>query len=515
MRCYNDSQKNRATDRSRRSMHICLFCFLSVFFFGILIFRGTPVYSDSEQYISMHVHREPVYPLFLWLTRLIVGEHSLLLAGLIQSLLAVHASYRFITYVVENICIRRHWVIYVAVTMTVITPYLITPLMSVTHVMLSSGILSESLAMPLFLIYVIYAHKMIADRTNSGNVRISNLLICLFIGFVLSLIRSQMIVTLIAWVILATIAIIVNHGTIYKDVDNDTKTKSSVLQKVMCTLIIVLVFAICIPFRTILTKSYNKTFNDRYVNNVYTNLTMLTNVFYVTDRESGELIDDDDLKGIFYRLYDVMDENEWSYKYAGTTAVERAVYLEEVHDKVKFDVLEAGFRDILNERGMEDYIDYNHKAEEYCEELIKILRPNSLIIWFKDWIIMGVRGVVRSIAVCHPIMYIFSLLLLLYTIIGTVICLKRARKQQQAIDSLSNVSIGLSESSDKNYMSIACFTFVSLLLLFGNAFGTAFTIMCLARYMIYGFAPFYSSVIVLTLCIISNHRHSADRVVTP
>ncbi len=36
---------------------------------------------------------------------------------------------------------------------------------------------------------------------------------------------------------------------------------------------------------------------------------------------------------------------------------------------------------------------------------------------------------------------------------------------------------------------------ISLMLLFGNAYGTAVTIMCLSRYMIYGFIVFYSSLL--------------------
>ncbi len=168
-----------------------------------------------------------------------------------------------------------------------------------------------------------------------------------------------------------------------------------------------------------------------------------------------------------------MDENEWSYKYAGDSAAERAIYLEDMHDKIKFDVLEAGFRDIMNERGMPDYIDYNLKAEEYSGKLIGILRPECFGMWFADWMIMGCRGVVRSIAVCHPIVYIYVAVVLLYLSFGIIKCLKKAREA-------------------------ACFGFIAMLLLLGNAFGTAFTIMCLSRYMIYSFPTFYSAVIVIT-----------------
>lgn len=187
MKNADNIQQNSSGSRSGRSLYISLFCFLSVFFFGMLIIWGVPMYNDSKQYLDMHVHREPVYPLFLWVMRLIAGENSLILAGVVQCFIAVYASYRFITYVVDNVIWGRidistsagansaehdmqkksasgfagnsensiqeksdskvwKWLIILAVTVTVITPYIITPLMSVTHVMLANGILSEALA---------------------------------------------------------------------------------------------------------------------------------------------------------------------------------------------------------------------------------------------------------------------------------------------------------------------------------------------------------------------------------
>ncbi len=430
--------------------------YFMIFFLGCLCIFGTPQYNDSAQYISMHVHREPLYPLFLFAIRSIAKEHYLIIAGLLQSILAAYACSRFVLYIHSIIesgddNARVKWLIsLVALMLISVIPYIITPLMSLTHVMLSCGILSEALALPLFILFAIRLHRMIIEERTSD--RIWSFILAILLSFT----RSQMLFTLIAWLII----IIASY------IRSDKKN----ILKFMIPVIVLIVF---IPVRTMLIKSYNLIFNGRYVDNVYTNLTMLTNIFYVTDRDTGARIEDEDLREIFYRLYDEMDKNEWSYRYAEDSAWERAVYLEEMHDSIKFDVLEAGFRDIMNERGMTDYIDYNLKAEEYSKRLIKILFPECMVKWAEDYIILGTRGLIRSIAFCHLIMYIYALMIIIYPVF---IIIRSLRK-------------------DKNDKT-AWMMLISLMLLFGNAYGTAITIMCLSRYMIYGFIVFYGSLLV-------------------
>ncbi len=488
------TQNKKNLLKSRRGICICIFCFLSVFFFAMLIVYGIPVYNDSKQYMDMHVHREPVYPLFLWLTRLLAGENSLMLAGIMQCILAIYASYRFITYILDNfypskVITLRSGLIAGLLTLIVITPYIITPLMSSTHVMLATGILSESLSMTLFLLFFIYSHKMLVKRDDDGHVMVRYIVAAWSLAFVLSLTRSQMIVTLIAWAILSTISFITSFVGMKHGYGDSSKgvIKRKIGALISSIAAILLVLLISIPVRTAVIKFYNHIFNERYVDNVYSNVTMLSNIFYVTDGESAELIDDADLKDIFLRLYDVMDDNEWSYAYAGDSVADRAIYLEEMHDNIKFDVLEAGFRDIMNERGMHEYIDYNLKAEEYSGKLIRILWPECIGKWFADWMIMGLRGVVRSIAVCRFVAYLYVAAVIAYMIYAIICMIKRS-------------------GSSTAYLGV-----IALLLLLGNAFGTAFTIMCLSRYMIYGFIPFYTALIVLFDHMFYNKRDEKSK----
>ena len=62
---------------------------LLLFFLGMYARYGIGVYNDSEQYITMHIHREPLYPLFLALFRAMAGaDAGLKLAVIVQGILA-------------------------------------------------------------------------------------------------------------------------------------------------------------------------------------------------------------------------------------------------------------------------------------------------------------------------------------------------------------------------------------------------------------------------------------------
>lgn len=49
----------------------------AIFFFSLFWMSGLGFYNDSDQYVVMHIHREPGYPLFLFVLRQIFGGASL------------------------------------------------------------------------------------------------------------------------------------------------------------------------------------------------------------------------------------------------------------------------------------------------------------------------------------------------------------------------------------------------------------------------------------------------------
>lgn len=444
------------TERSIPVTQIVILVILIVFFFGILIKYGVGIYNDSDQYITMHMRREPVYPVFLYLIRSLFGDNWMTAAGVIQTIIVISSSYHFILYITDAADLKP--VGRYLVCLFVLLPYIVTPFVSNMHIMLSVGIMSESIAMPMFLQYFTDMHRMLTRR------RAGDAITGLLLAVVISLTRSNLIVLLIAWLIVAMVIYIPQ-------------------KKLVSALIAVVAFICAFAVRDTLTKSYNLKFNDRYVGNEYTKQTALANIFYATDRSTGERIDDPGLREIFYELYDEMDSLGRSYLYAGDSAAERAIYLEDMHDRIKFDVIEYGLRDIVEATGIHDYIDYNAIAEEYCSQMIPILFPACLSIWIPDMLIMGLRGVVRSVAVCQPAGYVFTAVIMAVAVCIMLLLFREDKRSPGA------------------YM-IA----LSVLLILGNAFGTAMIIMCLSRYMIYGFAVFYSSLLAGVTELYRRHR---------
>ena len=80
------SKRAEQTDSNKKWwISFLLLAALLLFFEGMFLIYGPGVYNDSEQYLQMHIHREPLYPLFLWVLRLCTSEHYLILMGIVQN----------------------------------------------------------------------------------------------------------------------------------------------------------------------------------------------------------------------------------------------------------------------------------------------------------------------------------------------------------------------------------------------------------------------------------------------
>ncbi len=443
-----EAPAGRSADEKRIDLTVLII--LLLFFFGLFAAFGTPVYNDSDQYIRMHVHREPVYPTFLWALRSVMPEHYLTAASVLQSCLCVISSFAYVRYA------RRTFGLGLTGALTVcgfvIAPYVITPVFSQLHVHMSVAIMSESIALPVFNLFVIRTHRAAMDRT-PGSLAMSFLL-----ALLLSLIRSQMIFTFILWLIVSAYACVTVK-----------KTGWLVLSACVCLAGFLL--------RDVGTRAYNYAFNGRYVDSVYSHVNLLTNVLYVTDPDDVESIGDEELRTIAGLLYARASDAGYLYFNAEPGLTGRVEYLEEVHDRIKYDCIEYGLRDYVEETLDEhDYIEYNRIGDGYAGELIRLLLPAVFGKWFPDVLLLGLRGLVRNMAVCAFPAYLY---------VGAVMAFMLAR----------NVPAFKRDPRDP----VALFAFVALLAVFGNSFCTAMVIMCLSRYMIYGFAGFYAALYLTVL----------------
>lgn len=424
---------------------------LPVLFFAALWLLGTTgIYNDSNQYIAMHIHREPLYSFFLWIFRSLFGETKYLdIVRFLQNGLAAVS----VIWLAESLKKRfdfGQWM-EALVCLILLAPHIITPVFSASGLVLSNGVISEALGLPLFYLFTAQCMKMVYTRQRGA--ALSSLLLSLF----LSLVRGQMMFTILLWLVFAGAVVIVEKKKLAK----------RLLICVVCT-------ALAFGTRTLLVKSYNLVFNGYFVNNTFGSVGLLANILYAADEEDAERIADQDARVMFELSYRLAKEQGATYQDAPEGFFNRAAHLEKWHDAIKFEMIEEPWRQLHDREGFIDYIPENVESDRIAATIVKSLLPAVLGRWLYDYLALACYGLIRSIAVVHPLLNWYALTAYLAYIVLAALAWRK--------------------NHNSNAVWLAAF---SLLAVLANVFATSMIIMCLSRYVIYGLPLFYVSGLML------------------
>lgn len=424
---------------------------LPVLFFAALWLLGTTgIYNDSNQYIAMHIHREPLYSFFLWIFRSLFGETKYLdIVRFLQNGLAAFS----VIWMAESLKKRfafGQWM-EALVCLILLAPHIITPVFSASGLVLSNGVISEALGLPLFYLFTAQCMKMVYTRQRGA--ALSSLLLSLF----LSLVRGQMMFTILLWLVFAGAVVIVEKKKLAK----------RLLICVVCT-------ALAFGTRTLLVKSYNLVFNGYFINNTFGSVGLLANILYAADEEDAERIADQDARVMFELSYRLAKEQGATYQDAPEGFFNRAAHLEKWHDAIKFEMIEEPWRQLHDREGFIDYIPENVESDRIAATIVKSLLPAVLGRWLYDYLALACYGLIRSIAVVHPLLNWYALTAYLAYILLAALAWRK--------------------NHNSNAVWLAAF---SLLAVLANVFATSMIIMCLSRYVIYGLPLFYVSGLML------------------
>ena len=424
---------------------------LPVLFFAALWLLGTTgIYNDSNQYIAMHIHREPLYSFFLWIFRSLFGETKYLdIVRFLQNGLAAFS----VIWLAESLKKRfdfGQWM-EALVCLILLAPHIITPVFSASGLVLSNGVISEALGLPLFYLFTAQCMKMVYTRQRGA--ALSSLLLSLF----LSLVRGQMMFTILLWLVFAGAVVIVEKKKLAK----------RLLICVVCT-------ALAFGTRTLLVKSYNLVFNGYFINNTFGSVGLLANILYAADEEDAERIADQDARVMFELSYRLAKEQGATYQDAPEGFFNRAAHLEKWHDAIKFEMIEEPWRQLHDREGCIDYIPENVESDRIAATIVKSLLPAVLGRWLYDYLALACYGLIRSIAVVHPLLNWYALTAYLAYIVLAALAWRK--------------------NHNSNAVWLAAF---SLLAVLANVFATSMIIMCLSRYVIYGLPLFYVSGLML------------------
>lgn len=424
---------------------------LPVLFFAALWLLGTTgIYNDSNQYIAMHIHREPLYSFFLWIFRSLFGETKYLdIVRFLQNGLAAFS----VIWLAESLKKRfafGQWM-EALVCLILLAPHIITPVFSASGLVLSNGVISEALGLPLFYLFTAQCMKMVYTRQRGA--ALSSLLLSLF----LSLVRGQMMFTILLWLVFAGAVVIVEKKKLAK----------RLLICIVCT-------ALAFGTRTLLVKSYNLVFNGYFINNTFGSVGLLANILYAADEEDAERIVDQDARVMFELSYRLAKEQGATYQDAPEGFFNRAAHLEKWHDAIKFEMIEEPWRQLHDREGFIDYIPENVESDRIATTIVKSLLPAVLGRWLYDYLALACYGLIRSIAVVHPLLNWYALTAYLAYIVLAALAWRK--------------------NHNSNAVWLAAF---SLLAVLANVFATSMIIMCLSRYVIYGLPLFYVSGLML------------------
>ena len=435
-------------DRRRWSWYI--FIGLFVFFQVVFAVYGLGVYNDSQQYITMHIHREPLYPLYLALFRWIAGpDKGLTAAAIAQNILTTVSIFALAEYLTDRFSLKLSGEL-VLIGLLVL-PHLMTKYASALSIFLENSIMSEALCIPLFQFFILFLLKMLYE---SG---LRDAVFALIFAFLLSMTRSQMFVTLVIWVLGAMLVLFVRK-----------QYKRLILP--LCALVCVL------GVRHLSVYTYNYFVTGYFMGNTYGKINTLTNVIYASDPEDREVFEEGSLEQEFFdRFYEDAEALGANYRYAGETIAERTEYLEDYHDILKFQVIEADLSAYYWKYGeVENYYELSSMSDEMAGSMLAKLFPAGFGQWFYDYLLLCRYGFIRSIAVVNRLINWIALGIYLVSAgLFVYMCCKDWR----------NPSVWL--------MGLA-FLFVA-----ANVCAVSLTIMCLSRYMIYGFSLFYIALFLM------------------
>ena len=289
------------------------FVLLMVFFIGIALIDGPKWCVDTPSYVDMEFSREPVYPLFLMGLRVLferLGISSeayglpayLTMAVVLQSILWAVAIHRLGIYIYDQ-CKRAmtegkaRLMMFLAEGLQVALAFL-NRFAAKRGAMYSESLMTESLAMPLFVLFTVLLLKSFDDY------KISSCIKLFLLASLISSVRKQMLIVVLMW------------GACSFVLHLFVKRYRS-LQKFSYTVIFVLLTFVAIAF---FDRGYNLAVRGVFAGHTSNSKGGLCTLLYTSDMEDAKLFADNDkypeIEALFTRIMNECQEQQLTIDYA-------------------------------------------------------------------------------------------------------------------------------------------------------------------------------------------------------
>lgn len=417
---------------------------------------GVQICADSKGYINMISAREPVYPLFLFVFRSLFGENIYLnIVIVIQNLLMTFGVWWSVTWLKKNHSLNE-LVAYIMIFVHFGVAFLCQFAAGRSSIYPNS-ILTEGITTSLWLVFMTLLWKAIKEKTVVST-------ICpLLLSALMMDTRKQMAV---AYIVLAGSVFLLwmkSKGYIKK------------LAIVAGLSVLSVLLAICG------TRLYNLALRGEFAQNTRDMNLVLTTSLYIADKEDALLIDEPEVRELFLETYDILDELECNYKYAGKGWRNLESHYTEHYDLITVETTGPLFIEYAEKLGFAKGMEAEKEADRMSSVIVSSLLKDNIITYARVYLASMGNGLINTVAKRHRILDWYALLAYLGYIAVLVVSLVKKETREAG-------AIGLSV----------------LVAIFVNVGVTAALIFCQTRYMIYNMALFYVAGILMAYGLIKS-----------
>lgn len=456
--------------KSRRDTFFlsAMLIFSAIFYLFFAFLDGPYLSPDSETYIAMSLHREPLYSLFLALMRALFGpdrEKYLMGAIIIQSLLTAVAAWSIPAFLYKKLSLPKP-----VAFLLLMMPFGVSLLCRFgagRRAMYSTSIESEALALPLFLLFF----RFLAAYVMEARSRLKNLCSAAIFCILLISIRKQMYAALL---ILLTV--------IFVEMLRSKCWKKGLLSLAVSALTILLAV-------TGLDLSYNTVLRGETVRHSGDSRFLLTMIFYTAERDYGEKIDDANIRKLFYDIYDTCDEAGYLKHSAPNGWLPRVNHFGDHYDHIQIDTLRPGVTDYVavNEPGTET--EMAARVDDIMQTMTGSLLLSclpSMIGCFFDNVL---SGLVTTVSMRTFLLSIAALILYAGYLALCALCIVRSKRRCTSENGVC--------TKKKARPEVVHFSLLVLLCIIVNVAVVSAVIFCQSRYTIYNMPLFYMGGILM------------------
>lgn len=432
--------------------------------FLLLMFVGAPGYSlmdDAMQYVSMEGYLPPLYPIFLWILRTVFGENNYLQVTVVMQCVLGSLGMTLILHYISRKYQCAKWILAVLFVM-LLAPFVRESMRETPRYMYPHLILTESLSIPLFYIYVWSAMHTITEKKVMSFIGMN------FWAFLLVLSRAQFQVCLILNCVVL----------VYLVVMQERRRVIFLIEGLVIVAVAYMLTGVCEDtYKKVCMGTTQSAWNSAY---------FLLHTIYASDAEDVSLYAEEDDQELYTRLYEQLDEIQYNYKYCTGSVYDRSNHWSYGFSKIYRD-MKSTVSEFVAEQGITDEVEQSEQIAEYVDGLMKPLFVKNGIKSFGYSLYQFPISLCSSVFVVKENHLWFSYLctILIY-LTASILCIWRWIQKHDSF--------------------AVWFMLFNLCFIAGNSLVVGFVLHTQSRYVFYSMGTFYVSLALLGVELWKNYR---------